>query len=420
MRLLYTLAMFIATPLLMLRLWARGMRYGDYHQRWRERFGLFASPAFKGRSLWVHAVSLGEVNAAEPLIKALMARYPDWPMVVTTVTPTGSERVQQLFGDKVFHVYLPYDLPFSVQRFLKRVQPRLAVIVETEIWPNLYAACHKRDIPLLIVNARLSRRSLRGYMPLRSLARQALHCVYHVAAQSLTDAARYRLLGTRRESISVAGNLKFDMPLPDNLVSEAQAMREAWGEQRPVWIAASTHEGEEMLALEAHLEILQRFPDALLLLVPRHPERFRAVEHSIRGLGFRMASRSGDRLPDAATQCFLVDAMGELMRFYAAADVAFVGGSLEPIGGHNLLEPASLAKPVLVGPHTFNFQGITRGLLRVDGARRVTAQNLGASVRELFEQADVRERMGRAAREVFEHESGAVGRIMARIEPLLE
>ncbi|RAP56981.1 lipid IV(A) 3-deoxy-D-manno-octulosonic acid transferase [Oleiagrimonas sp. MCCC 1A03011] len=420
MRLLYTLAMFIATPLLMLRLWARGMRYGDYHQRWRERFGIFESPGFRDRSLWVHAVSLGEVNAAEPLIKALMARYPDWPMVVTTVTPTGSERVRQLFGDSVFHVYLPYDLPFSVSRFLHRVRPRIAVIVETEIWPNLYSACCKRQIPLLIVNARLSRRSLRGYMPLQPLARQALHCVYHVAAQSLTDAARYRLLGTRRSSISVAGNLKFDMPLPPKIRDEACAMREAWGAERPVWIAASTHEGEETLALEAHLEVLRRFPDALLLLVPRHPERFRAVEHSIRSLGFRMATRSEDELPQSTTQCFLVDAMGELMRFYAAADVAFVGGSLEPIGGHNLLEPASLSKPVLVGPHTFNFEGITRGLLRVDAARRVTAQSLGASVRELFEHPEVRDRMGRSARQVFERESGAVARIMERIEPLLE
>ncbi len=420
MRLLYTLAMFIATPLLMLRLWARGFRYGDYHLRWRERFGWFDIPECATGTLWVHAVSLGEVNAAEPLVRALMDRYPQYRMVVTTVTPTGSERVRQLFDDQVLHVYLPYDLPFSVARFLAHIRPALAVIVETEIWPNLYAACQRRGIPLLIVNARLSRRSLRGYLPLRPLARKALQSVYHVAAQSFTDAARYRLLGARSSHISVAGNLKFDMPVPASLGPGAQVMREAWGSRRPVWIAASTHEGEDWLVLQAHLQVLRRFPDALLLVVPRHPERFRVVEQTVRSLGFRMAMRSAERLPEISTQCFLVDAMGELMQFYAACDVAFVGGSLEPIGGHNLLEPASLCKPILVGPHTFNFEGITRALLREGGADTVSGDNLGRHVLELLEDKPRRICMGTAARQVFERESGAVARIMQRIEPLLD
>jgi 3-deoxy-D-manno-octulosonic-acid transferase len=411
--------MFIATPLLMLRLWARGMRYGDFHERWRERFGLFTAPSFPRGTLWVHAVSLGEVNAAEPLIKAMMQRYPERPMVVTTVTPTGSERVRQLFGDSVFHVYLPYDLPHTVARFLQRIRPVAAVIVETEIWPNLYSACCKRGIILVIVNARLSRRSLRGYLPFRPLARQALRCVDYVAAQSFTDAARYRLLGAIPSRISVAGNLKFDMPLSTALAGESARMREQWGPERPVWIAASTHEGEELLALQAHLEVLKRFPDALLLLVPRHPERFRAVEQTIRGLGFRTALRSEDGLPSSSSQCFLVDAMGELMTFYASADVAFVGGSLEPIGGHNLLEPAALSRPVLVGPHTFNFEGIARTLIRDGGAREVSAQNLGRSVRELLEDPQARERMGAAGHRVVERERGAVTRILDRIGPLL-
>ena len=419
MRLLYTLAMFIATPLLMLRLWARGMRYGDYHIRWRERFGRFDAPDFPRGTLWVHAVSLGEVNAAEPLIKSLMQRYPERPMVVTTVTPTGSERVRQLFGDSVFHVYLPYDLPYAVLRFLRRIRPVAAVIVETEIWPNLYAACSKRGIILVIVNARLSRRSLRGYLPMRPLARQALRCVDYVAAQSFTDAARYRLLGAIPSRISVAGNLKFDAPLPDSLVGDSGHMREQWGRDRPVWIAASTHEGEELTALQAHLEVLKRFPDALLLVVPRHPERFRAVEQTIRGLGFRTAVRSLDGLPKASTQCFLVDAMGELMTFYAAADVAFVGGSLASIGGHNVLEPAALSRPVLVGPHTFNFEGITRTLIREGGAREISEGELGPRVRELLENPDARERMGAAGRRVVEQERGSVTRIMQHIEPLL-
>ena len=273
LRYLYTLAMFLVTPLLVLRLLARGVRSRPYHQRWPERFGFFRTPGFNG-SLWVHAVSVGEVNAAEPLIKALQRDYPRAQLVVTTVTPTGTARVQQLFGDSVFHVYLPYDLPYAVSRFLKKIRPRLALIVETEIWPNLYFACRRRGIPLMIVNARLSERSLRGYRPLRGLLRSALRCVTLIAAQSRTDAARYRLLGADPQQVLVTGNMKFDMPIPDGAVELAAGMREQWGPRRPVWMAASTHEGEEQAVLEAHLQVLKRLPDALLLLAPRHPERF--------------------------------------------------------------------------------------------------------------------------------------------------
>ncbi len=419
MRLLYTLAMYLAMPLFVLRMLARGMRYGDYHLRWRERFGLFPKPAFT-KSLWVHAVSLGEVNAAEPLIEALMQAYPQHRLVVTTVTPTGSERVRHLFGDRVFHVYLPYDLPLAVRRFLKRVRPLMGVIVETEIWPNLYFACRSRGVPLMIANARLSERSLRGYAPARALLRSALKCVRYVAAQSRSDAARYRLLGAVAGRISVAGNLKFDMPVGVDLATDAVALRDAWGRGRPVWIAASTHEGEELPILEAHLQVLKRLPDALLLLAPRHPERFHSVEQAVRGLGFRTATRSVDDMPKPADQCFVIDAMGELLRFYAGTDVAFVGGSLVPIGGHNVLEPAALACPVLVGPHTFNFEEITNALIAEGGAARVDAATLGGMVLDLLRDAPRREHMGGAARMVFERERGAVGRIMALVADMLE
>ncbi len=370
MRLLYTLAMFLVTPLLVLRLLARGLRSQPYRGRWPERFGFFDAPGLAG-SLWVHAVSVGEVNAAEPLIKALQRSYPDAPLVITTVTPTGAARVQQLFGDSVLQLYLPYDLPFAVRRFMNRIRPRLALIVETEIWPNLYFACHRRGIPLMIVNARLSARSMRGYKPLRALASSALHCVDLIAAQSRTDAARYRLLGADPQKVLVSGNMKFDMPIPDGAVAEGAAMRAHWGPRRPVWMAASTHEGEELPVLEAHLKVLQRLPDALLLLAPRHPERFRLVEHTVRSLGFKVATRSVEGVPSAMHQVCVIDAMGQLMPFFAASDVAFVGGSLVPIGGHNLLEPAALSVPVLVGPHTFNFEEITRSLIEQGGAERV-------------------------------------------------
>jgi 3-deoxy-D-manno-octulosonic-acid transferase len=420
LRYLYTFAMFLATPLLVLRLLARGVRSRPYHHRWPERFGFFDPPGFIG-SLWVHAVSVGEVNAAEPLIKALQRDYPNAPLVITTVTPTGTARVHQLFGDSVFHVYLPYDLPFAVGRFLKRIRPRLALIVETEIWPNLYFGCRRRGIPLMIVNARLSERSLRGYKPLRGLARSALRCVRVIAAQSRTDAARYRLLGADPQQILVTGNMKFDMPIPDGAVAKGAAMRNHWGPRRPVWMAASTHEGEELAVLEAHLQVLHRLPDALLLLAPRHPERFRIVEQAVRSLGFTVATRSSDEVPSPSHQVFVIDAMGQLMPFFAATGVAFVGGSLVPIGGHNVLEPAALSVPVLVGPHTFNFAEITHSLIQQGGAERVAGvDRLGPDVLKLLLDATKRARMGQAAQQVFERERGAVQRIMQLIDTALQ
>ncbi|MDE1893044.1 MAG: lipid IV(A) 3-deoxy-D-manno-octulosonic acid transferase [Xanthomonadaceae bacterium] len=421
MRYLYTLAMYLVTPLLVLRLLVRSVRSDTtYRRRWPERFGFFKAPGFVG-SLWVHAVSVGEVNAAEPLIKALRRDYPRAPLVVTTVTPTGKARVQQLFGDSVFHVYLPYDLPFSVSRFLKKVRPRLALIVETEIWPNLYFACRRRGIPLMIVNARLSDRSMRGYKPMRGLARPALRCVDLIAAQSRADAARYRLLGADPQKIMVAGNMKFDMPIPEGAVEAGAAMRAHWGPRRPVWMAASTHEGEELAVFEAHLAVLKRLPDALLVIAPRHPERFRLVENAGRSLGFSVATHSADGVPSARHQVFVIDAMGQMMPFFAASDVAFVAGSLVPIGGHNVLEPAALSVPVLVGPHTFNFEEITRSLIDQGGAERVGAVDcLGKEVLGLLLDPGRRERMGEAAQRVFDRERGAVQRIMQTIDALLQ
>jgi len=420
LRYLYTLAMYLATPFIVLRLLFRGVRYRDYHRRWRERFGFSLAPAVRG-SLWVHAVSVGEVNAAEPLIKALRNSYPNAPLVVTTVTPTGSERVRQLFGDSVVHVYLPYDLPFAVSRFLKRVRPRLAIIVETEIWPNLYFACGKRGIPMMIVNARLSERSLRGYRPLDGIVRQALRSVRVIAAQSRTDAARYRLLGADPSTILVSGNMKFDMPVPFDAVNAGSHLREQWGRLRPVWIAGSTHEGEELPVLEAHLDVLKRLPDALLLIAPRHPERFKLVENSVRSLGFTLATRSVERVPSAAHQVFVIDSMGELMPFYAASDLAFVGGSLVPIGGHNVLEPAALSRPVLVGPHTFNFEEITLTLINEGAAERINDKDeLGSVTVRLLLDAVQRERMGERARHVFDSERGAVERVMRLIDQQLQ
>lgn len=418
-RFVYTLVLYLLTPLILYRLTVRGLRYREYFSRWRERFGFFPDPGIED-SIWIHAVSVGEVNAAVPLIEALMRRYQGSSFVLTTVTPTGSETVQKLFGDRVFHVYLPYDLTASVERFLNRVRPRLAVIMETEIWPNLFFTCSNRSIPIVIANARLSERSLRGYGPIRPLMRRAIRCASFVAAQSFSDEQRLLTLGAAPERMAVVGNLKFDMLLDEQTEPTGKELRIGWGEQRPVWIAASTHEGEELAVFKAHAQVMRRFPDALLLIAPRHPERFRPVASMCRSLGFVTATRSEDSTAQAHHHCLVIDTMGELMRFYASCDVAFVGGSLEAIGGHNLLEPAALGRPALVGPHTFNFAEVTEGLIEQGAVLRVaTADDLGPAAIRLLADDDYRRRMGEAALAVMERERGAVGRSMAIIDEVL-
>ncbi len=333
------------------------------------------------------------------------------------MTPTGSARVLQLFGDRVFHVYLPYDLTTAVRRFLDRVRPRLAVIMETEIWPNLFMTCADRDISIVIANARLSEKSLRGYWPIQPLARRAIRCANFIAAQSASDGERLHSLGAPNDRLAVVGNLKFDMSVPAEIVDRGREFRVGAGADRPVWIAASTHEGEEMVVLKAHAEVLRRFPDALLLVAPRHPERFKALSTACKAFGFRTATRSEERNADRAKQCFVVDSMGELLRFYAAADVAFVGGSLVSVGGHNLLEPAALARPVIVGPHTFNFAEVTEDLIKAGAALRIPdGDALGPAVVRLLSRDIERRTMGEAARRVMERERGAVERTMAIVE----
>ncbi|MEO7325323.1 MAG: lipid IV(A) 3-deoxy-D-manno-octulosonic acid transferase [Dokdonella sp.] len=418
-RFIYTLTLYLLTPFVVYRLAARGFKYHGYFARWRERFGFFADPGIRD-SIWIHAVSLGEVNAAVPLIEALMLRYRESPFVITTVTPTGSDRVLQLFGDRVFHVYLPYDLTTAVKRFLNRVRPHLAVIMETEIWPNLFMTCAERDISIVIANARLSEKSLRGYWPIQPLARRAIRCASFVAAQSTSDAERLRSLGAAEPRLAIVGNLKFDMTVPEGVRDRGLTFRASAGSGRPVWIAASTHEGEELTVLKAHAEVLRRFPDALLLIAPRHPERFKPIVAACRAYGFRTRIRSEDGGADPTCQCFVVDSMGELIEFYAAADVAFVGGSLVPVGGHNLLEPAALACPVIVGPQTFNFEEVTEDLINAGAALRIVdGDALGSTVVRLLSREVERRSMGEAAHRVMARERGAVERTMEFVERVL-
>ena len=419
MRSLYTLLLYLATPLVLLYLFLRGLRDRDYLGRWPERFGRFAAPARSG-GIVVHAVSVGEVNAASALVQELRRRYPDEPLYLTTLTPTGSARIRELFGDAVFHVYAPLDLPGSVRRFLDRVKPRLLIIMETEIWPNLYHQAAAAEVPILIANARISQRSINGYRRLKRLTGAALGSASRIAAQSRQDADRLIELGAAAEKVLVTGNMKFDVRVPPSLAEQGEAMRVAWGAQRLILVAGSTHEDDEKPLLQAFKRLLPMFPEALLILVPRHPERFARAAQLARQAGLRVSLRSEGMNCPAGTQCFVVDAMGELLQFYAAGDVAFVGGSLDTRGGHNVLEPAALSKPLLVGPHTANVADITRQLLEAKAAIRVAdAAALEDAARKLFKNAELRDRMGRAGFRLVQNGQGAVGRTLEIIQALL-
>jgi 3-deoxy-D-manno-octulosonic-acid transferase len=412
---LYSLVLRLALPVSLYYLIWRGLRQREYFDRWSERFALYRGEGLDD-CLWVHAVSVGEVNAAAPLVDALRRRHPARPFLVTTTTPTGSARVRALWGDAVRHVYLPYDLPGAMRNFIDHFEPRLALVMETELWPNMFAELDRRGVPLVIANARLSRRSLRGYRPIAPLVRNAVATVAVVGAQSEPDAVRYRRLGARPESVKVTGNLKFDHEVAEGLVEQAAAWRAAWG-GRPTWIAASTHPDEEEPVLRAHRAVLAQRPDALLLWAPRHPERFGAAVLAAERAGLRVQSRRAHTLPDPGTQVFVVDTLGELMAFYAASDVAFVGGSLKEIGGHNLLEPAALGVPALVGPHTFNFQEITALLLAAGAVRRVAnVDDLAAGVLRWLGDPDDRRRCGDAGRVRIDAERGALARTLALID----
>jgi len=411
----YACVMYAMVPVMLYHLVWRGLRDRNYFRRWSERFGWYGAAPLEN-TLWVHAVSVGEVNAAAPLVDALRVRHPGTRLVVTTTTPTGAARVQALWKGEVLHLYFPYDLPGAVRRFLAHVRPRLAVVMETEIWPNLYLATGRSGIPLMMVNARLSQRSSRGYRPVLPLIRLALAQVGVIAAQSEGDARRLRSVGAPAESVRVVGNLKYDLCVPEGLDAQARLRRAAWGSARPVWIAASTHEDEEAQVLDAHARLRERFPELLLLWAPRHPSRFASVARACIVRGLRTRTRSADEMADAETDCFVLDSIGELMGFFAAADVAFVGGSLQAIGGHNVLEPAALGVPSVVGPHTFNFSDAT-ALLRDEGAllQVADADGLARAVSELLADAPRRRAMGAAGRLTVERERGALARILALI-----
>jgi 3-deoxy-D-manno-octulosonic-acid transferase len=419
LRTLYTLLLYLLAPVALLRLAWRGLSAPVYWRRWPERFGAI-EPAVGERVIWVHAVSVGEVQAAESVIRVLLERYPKYSILVTTVTATGSARVTALFETEVAHVYAPYDLSGAVVRFLDRVQPQLAIVMETELWPNLFYYCRKRDIPLLMINARLSEKSTAGYRRFPGLVGETLEAVTEIVAQGKLDAQRFEMIGADPGIITVAGNLKFEQRTPHSLIEKAEVLRRDWGTSRPVWIAASTHEGEDELVLDVFHQVRKKVRDCLLVLVPRHPERFEAVAELSRYRGYSTVLRSQRTPCSNETAVFIGDSMGELPLFYAAADVAFVGGSLVRTGGHNLLEPAALGIPVVTGPNVFNFTEICDLLVAAEACRKVESPaELGETVIRWLLDANERHRIGQNGRQAVEQNRGALDTVLAIIEKYL-
>lgn len=413
-RYLYTCLFYLALPFVFLRLAFRALRLPAYRHRLGERLGFY--PIQLQNCIWVHAVSVGETLAAIPLIKTLKSLYPNAVLLVTSMTPTGADRVKAAFGDSVQHAYLPYDLPGAVKRFLRVMQPRIGIIMETELWPNLLAACHEQHIPVCLVNARLSAKSATGYARIAKLTREMLNKLSVIAAHGEVDAKRFIALGANQNKVIVTGNLKFDLELPQNLAEKSATLRSQLGNERFVWIAASTHEGEEAVILAAHQILRTTQPHALLILVPRHPDRFDNIA-TLCAQSFKTIRRSLSMPCTAETAVYLGDTMGELLLMYGAADVAFVGGSLIPRGGHNMLEPAALQKAILTGPHLFNFAEISEKFAQTNALIKVSDANTLAKQLLFFaENQHAREEMGKRALEVVTANRGALAKQIALIQ----
>ncbi|MBR9856709.1 MAG: 3-deoxy-D-manno-octulosonic acid transferase [Gammaproteobacteria bacterium] len=417
-RFIYNLLIHLFSPLLLgLLYWPKKGKPG-FGARWPEHLGLVAAPQ-RANPVWLHAVSVGEMVAATPLIKALKAEHPELPILVTTTTRTGADQAEKL-GDLIEHRYAPLDFPWAASLFLRRIRPRALLIMETELWPNWLAACGRKQLPVMVLNARLSARSAKRYHRFHGIFGLLSANISHIACQHQDDADRFADLGLNPKKLSVTGSIKFDIDYDDDVRRQGQTLREQLGEQRPVWIAASTHEGEDEQLLDAHRQLLSVLPRALLILVPRHPQRFDMVAELVTRQGFTLSRRTNNnRLPPA--QVYLGDTMGELPVMLAAADAAFVGGSLIERGGHNLLEPAALGKPVLTGPSFFNFSDITRQLVDADGAQVVAdSDELSRQLHRLLSSPEYSTQMGARALNVVTANQGALVHTLTAIGTQLD
>ncbi len=417
MRELYSAVFLLLLPFILLRLAWRARRNRAYRDRWRQRLGFYDGAPRLDEPIWVHAVSVGEVGAAAPLVRALRERHPFAPVLVTTTTPTGYDTVTRQFGETVQHVYFPYDLPWIVRRFLRRFRPRMLLLMETELWPNVIHESRAAGIPVVLVNGRMSDQSASRYRWLRGITSATLGQLSRIAAQTQADAARLSSLGAPDDRTHVTGSLKFDVHLPASVFEEGAAIRRELGINRPIVMAGSTRPGEEEVLLDVLSRLRARQPALLLVIAPRHPERFEAVADLCRRAGHIVARRQAGESCNPEVDVYLVDTMGELLKFYAAADVAFVGGSLAPFGGQNVLEPAALGVPIVTGPHLFNFEEIATRLREAQALEiGADAAALAVIVSRWLEDSDRRDAAGRAGREIVARNKGATTAVVAVLE----
>ena len=415
-RRIYTILLWLLLPYTFLHLLWRARKQPEYLKHIAERFGFYSTHSNQP-VIWLHTVSVGETRAAASLIQRLREKYPDYQLLLTHTTPTGRAASEQLYGDDVLRVYLPYDYPFAVKRFLRHFRPRIGILLETEIWFNLIHACHGEKIPLLLLNARLSEKSAGGYAHFPKLTQSGLSELSAVAAQSEADSARLADLGAR--DVTIMGNLKFDIEVPPAMLALGKQLRVQFGEGRKIFLAASTRAGEESLLLEAlsQTDISQ----LLTVIVPRHPQRFNEVVALLTRQGIRFQRRSENQAVAADTQVVLGDSMGEMFAYYAACDIAFIGGSLLPFGGQNLIEACTVGKPVVIGPHTYNFAQASRLAVTSGAAIRVQdASELAQSLQSLFDHPDQLLEIGRAGLRFVDDHRGATEKALLHISQFID
>ena len=419
MRLTYNLFIYLISPLLIIHILVRALEDANYISRVSERFG-FYKQSLKGEVIWIHAVSFGEVKAATPLVRELLKENPSKEVLFTCTTPTGSQLISDTFNDEVINAYLPYDLKGSVKRFFNWANPKIAIIVETEIWPNIFQECGQRKVPLILASACISDRSQSLYKILFNLFKDTISQGIVVGAQTQADANKFLELGAHKDRTFVTGNLKFDISPPDEILDKAQVFRDKNFKNRPVWIAGSTHPGEEQVILRAHKKLMKDFPDSLLIIAPRKPERFNSVHKKIIDSGHACIKWSDFENLEDNTEVLLVDTLGDLPFFYSASDIAFVGGSLFSVGGHNLLEPASFGTPVITGPSLQNVKEISTELIEVGGLEVVKDdQELSIQLNELFANNSKKDQMVSAADKVMHDNKGSIENIMKLIKPFI-
>ena len=416
----YVIVTYLMLPLILIHLLYKSLGDGNYLKRIKERFGFNGNP-LNEEIIWVHAVSYGEVKAASPLVDQLIKYYPKKQILLTTYTPTGSALIKDLFGDTVRHVYLPYDLNGSVVRFFKWAKPEISIIIETELWPNFFHYCGKFNTPLVLASACISDKSIKLYRMLLGLFQDTVAHGIVVGAQTEEEAKKFISMGASETRTFVTGNIKFDYLMPEGLVEKGKKFKKELALNRTIWVAGSTHSKEEKIILKAHERILETFPDLLLIIAPRRPERFQLVRNLIDKKGFSYVLRSQSIQIPKTTQVMLADTLGELPMYYSASSVSFVGGSLFKTGGHNLLEPASLNTPIITGPILYGVEEIAKKLQAKHALEIIhNAEELSKTVCHLLLDSDRHQKMTREAKKVVDENKGALQKLLKLIVPLLK